>query len=164
MSTGSVVVLGIMVGVMIAAWVLTRKNRRKECEYDEMQLKIRAKGYQIGFFTALCLLLVFILLAEMNCLTVVTPGFAAYAVLIISILHDAFLSIRGNAKNYLGIFSMVVLVEGFVAARYLINGEMLEDGKLTFGGGAPAIMFICFLAILIVLIVKTIRNRKEAEE
>lgn len=172
MSTGSVIVLGIMVGVMIAAWVLTRRNRRKECEYDEMQLKIRAKGYQIGFFTALCLLLVFILLAEMNCLTAVTPGFAAYAVLIISvtvfaiycILHDAFLSIRGNAKSYLGIFSMVILVEGSVAVRYLTNGEMLEDGKLTFGSGAPAIMFICFLAILIVLIVKTIRNRKEAEE
>ena len=59
---------------------------------------------------------------------------------------------------------MVVLVEGFVAVRYLANGEMLEDGKLTFGGGAPAIMFICFLTILIVLIVRTIRNRKEAEE
>ncbi len=137
-----------------------------------MPLTVRAKGYQIGFFTALCLLLVFILLAVMNCLTAVTPGFAAYAVLIISvtvfaiycILHDAFLSIRGNAKSYLGIFSMVILVEGAVAVRYLTNGEMLEDGKLTFGSGAPAIMFICFLAILIVLIVKTIRNRKEAEE
>ena len=57
-----------------------------------------------------------------------------------------------------------ILVEGLAAVRYLPNGEMLEDGKLTFGGGTPAIMFICFLAILIVLIVKTIRNRKEAEE
>ena len=56
------------------------------------------------------------------------------------------------------------LVEGLAAVRYLPNGEMLEDGKLTFGGGAPGVMFICFLAILIVLIFKTIRNRKEAEE
>ena len=48
--------------------------------------------------------------------------------------------------------------------RYLTNSEMLEDGKLTFGGGTPAIMFICFLAILIVLNFKTIRNRKEAVE
>lgn len=61
-------------------------------------------------------------------------------------------------------WNQTILVEGFVAVRYLINGEMLEDGKLTFGGGAPAIMFVCFLAILIVLIVKTIRNRKEADE
>ena len=57
-----------------------------------------------------------------------------------------------------------ILVEGLAAVRYLPNGEMLEDGKLTFGSGAPGITFICFLVILIVLIFKTIRNRKEAEE
>ena len=172
MTTGSVMALGIMVGVMIAAFFLTRKSRKEECEYDEMQLKIRAKGYQIGFFTALALLLMLVFLYEMNLLTVMTPGFAAYAVLIICvtvftiycILHDAFLSISGNAKSYLGIISMVVLVEGFVAVRDAVNGKLLENGQLTFGGGAPALMFICFLAILITLIVKTIRNGKEAEE
>ena len=172
MNSGSVMALGIMVGVMIAAFFLTRKCGKKECEYDEMQLKIRAKGYQIGFFTALALLMVLVFLYEMNLLTVITPGFAAYTVLIICvtvfaiycILHDAFLSSSGNAKSYLGIFSLVVLVEGFVTVRYAANGELLEDGQLTFGSGAPALMFICFLAILITLIVKTIRNGKEAEE
>ena len=172
MNSGSVTVLGIMVGIMIAAFFLTRKGRKKECEYDEMQLKIRAKGYQIGFFTALLLILLLIFVFEMNLLTFATPGFAAYAILIISvvvfaiycILHDAFLSISGNAKSYLGIFSLVVLVEGFVTVRYAIQGELFENGQLTFGGGAPALMFVCFLAILITLIVKTVRNRKGAEE
>ena len=172
MNSGSFMALGIMVGVMIAAFFLSRKGRKEECEYDEMQLKIRAKGYQIGFFTALALLLVLVFLYEMNLLTVVTSGFAAYAVLIICvtvftifcILHDAFLSISGNAKSYLGIFSLVVLVEGFVAVRDAVNGKLLENGQLTFSSGAPALMFVCFLAILITLIVKTIRNRKEAEE
>ena len=172
MSTGTAMALGIMVGVMIAAWALTRQARKKNCEYDEMQLKIRAKGYQIGFFTALILLLALILLSEMNLLTSVTPGFAAFAALILSvtvfavycILHDAFLSVRGKAGNYIGIFSLVILTEGFVTLRYAFEGSLLEDGKLAFGGGAPALMFICFLAILITLIVKTIRNRKEAEE
>ena len=56
------------------------------------------------------------------------------------------------------------LAEGLAAVRYLTNSEMLEDGKLTFGGGTPAIMVICFLAILIVLNFKTIRNRKETVE
>ena len=46
MNTGTFMVLGIMVGVMIAALFLSRKAQKKECEYDEMQLKIRAKGYQ----------------------------------------------------------------------------------------------------------------------
>jgi hypothetical protein len=164
--------LGIMVGVMIAAFYLTRKGRKKESEYDEMQLKIRAKGYQIGFYTALFLIMLLVFAFEMNLITFVTPGFAVFAILIISvtvfviycILHNAFLSISGNAKSYLGIISMVVLIEGIVTVRYAINGELLENGQLGFGGGAPALMFVCFLAILITLIVKTIRNGKEAEE
>jgi len=172
MNTGSVMALGIMVGVMIAAFYLTRKGRKKESEYDEMQLKIRAKGYQIGFYTALFLIMLLVFAFEMNLITFVTPGFAVFAILIISvtvfviycILHNAFLSISGNAKSYLGIISMVVLIEGIVTVRYAINGELLENGQLGFGGGAPALMFVCFLAILITLIVKTIRNGKEAEE
>ena len=172
MTSGIAMALGIMVGVMVAAWFLSRKTRKKECEYDEMQLKIRAKGYQIGFYTALFLIMLLVFAFEMNLLTFVTPGFAVFAILIISvtvfviycILHNAFLSISGNAKSYLGIISMVVLIEGIVTVRYAINGELLENGQLGFGGGAPALMFVCFLAILITLIVKTIRNGKEAEE
>ena len=53
---------------------------------------------------------------------------------------------------------------GFTTVRYLLKGELLEDGKLAFGSGAPLLMFICFLAILITLIVKMVRNGKEAEE
>ena len=45
-----------------------------------------------------------------------------------------------------------------------MEGEFLQSGVLTFDSGAPVLMFVCFLAILITLIVKTIRNRKEAEE
>ena len=166
MNTGTFMVLGIMVGVMIAALFLSRKAQKKECEYDEMQLKIRAKGYQIGFYTAL------FLMCELNCLTVVTPGFAVYTALIISvtvfaiycILNDAFLAIRGKANRYFMMFGMVVALEGFVFVRSVMDGKVLEDGKLTFGSGAPAVMAVCFLAILITLAVKTVRNRKEADE
>ena len=172
MTSGIAMALGIMVGVMVAAWFLSRKTRKKECEYDEMQLKIRARGYQIGFYTALVLMMILVLLGETGLLTVVTPGFAAYAALILSvtvfavycILHDAFLSIRGKPGSYLWIFGLVVLVEGIVAVRYIAEGKMLEDGKLAFGSGAPALMFICFLVILITLIVKTVRGGKEEEE
>ena len=172
MNTGTVMALGIMVGVMLAAWLLFRKSWKRECEYDEMQLKIRAKGYQIGFCTALALMLVLILLWELDWLTAVTPGFAVYAALILCvtvfaiycILHDAFLSVRGKAGSYIGMFGMVVLLEGIATVRYLMEGEMLEDGKLTFSTGAPAVMCVCFLAVLITLIVKTVRNGKEAEE
>ena len=130
MNTGSVMALGIMVGVMIAAFYLTRKGRKKESEYDEMQLKIRAKGYQIGFYTALFLIMLLVFAFEMNLITFVTPGFAVFAILIISvtvfviycILHNAFLSISGNAKSYLGIISMVTLI-----VKTIRNGKEAEE-------------------------------------
>ena len=172
MTSGSVMVIGIMFGIIVAAVALVLRNRNKVCEYDEMQLKIRAKGYQIGFFAALILMLCLVLLWETGLLTVVTPGFAIYAAMLISvtvfaiycILHDAFLAINGKPNLYIGIFSAIVLLQGATTVRYLMEGEILEDGKLTFGSGAPALMFVCFLAILVTLIVKTVRNRKEAEE
>ena len=172
MNTGTVLALGILVGVMITAWLLSRKAMKKNCEYDEMQLKIRAKGYQIGFFTALGLLVVLILLLELNAFSFVTPGFAVYAILMISvvvfaaycILHDAFISVRGDGRSQIIVFSLVVLAEGLASIRYITEGEFLKTGTLAFDSGAPVLMFICFLAILITLIVKTVRNRKEAEE
>ena len=85
MTSGSVMVIGIMFGIIVAAVALVLRNRNKECEYDEMQLKIRAKGYQIGFFTALILMLCLVLLWETGLLTVVTPGFAIYAAMLISV-------------------------------------------------------------------------------
>lgn len=172
MNTGSVMALGVMIGAMIAAWFLSRKSAKKNCEYDEMQLKIRSKGYQIGFFTALILMMIVAFLCEMDCLTVLTPGFAVFAALLVSVtvfaiycvLHDAFISIRGDGKSQIGVYGLIVLVEGLVTVRTLSKGEMLVSGKLGFSSGAPAMMFVCFLTILIALIIKVIRNRKEAEE
>ena len=172
MSGNTVVILELVLLIGIVVWVMLRKKKSCTEQYDEMHLKIRAMGYQIGFFTALILFLCLVLLWETGLLTVVTPGFAIYAAMLISvivfaiycILHDAFLAINGKPNLYIGIFSAIVLLQGATTVRYLMEGEILEDGKLTFGSGAPALMFVCFLAILITLIVKTVRNRKEAEE
>ena len=172
MNSGAMIAVGIMVGVMIAVWILTRKGRKKECQYDEMQLQIRAKGYQLGFYTVLALMVVLILLWELNCLTAVTPGFAVFAALLLSvtvfavycILHDAFLAVRGNPRFYIGIFTMIILIEGAVSVRDLIRGELTENGQLTFGSGVPLLMAVCFLVILVTLIVRTVRDRKGAKE
>ena len=174
MNSGTILALCIMLGIVTAAWYLTRKNKlvSETHEFDERQNALRASGFRIGFFTALILLVVLILLLEMDALTVITPGFAAFAVLIISIVtfaifcitHDAFLGVQENAKNRIFLFSMVVIVEAFLTVRHFLRGEMLENGRLTFSAGSPVLVCIGFLAILITLIVKTIRNGKEAEE
>ena len=108
MSDNAWLALGLFVIVMVAAWALTRKARCSE-KFDEMQLKIRARGYQIGFFTALGLMMVLAFLLETGCVTIMSPGLLALTALMISvtvfaiycITHEAFLSIRGDGKNHI---------------------------------------------------------------
>ncbi len=114
MNISTLIPLALMVVLMVIVLLLT-KQKRQTSEYDETQLKIRARGYKIGFFTALCMLAVVSLLSETGVLlSAVTPGFAAFAVLIVSvvvfsvycILHDAFVEICGNARSFLIIASL----------------------------------------------------------
>ncbi len=172
MDISTLLPLLLLVVAVIAVLALT-KQKRQTSGYDEMQLKIRARGYKIGFFTALILLAVTSMLSETGTLlTLVTPGFSAFAVLIVSvvvfavycIVHDAFVAICGNARSFLIIAAMVVLINGISAVRHITLGTLLEEGRLGFSGGTNILMCLGFLTILITLIVKTLRNRKEAEE
>ena len=56
MSGNTVVILELVLLIGIVVWVMLRKKKSCTEQYDEMQLKIRAEGYRIGFFTALALL------------------------------------------------------------------------------------------------------------
>ncbi len=163
--------LGLLLIVMVAAWALTRKARCNE-QFDEMQLKIRAKGFQIGFFTALGLMMVLAFLLETNAIPLVTPGLLTLAALLISvtvfaiyaITHDAFLSIRGDGKNHIILYSVIVIVEIVNVVRHAVMGTLMDGAVLDFGVGAGIMMGICFLAILVTLIVKKMKNGKEAAE
>ena len=174
MNTGIVTALAVLLGIMIGAWVLSgkRKNNSSAKEFDEMQLLIRAKGYRLAFLTALILLAVLVLLLELNLLEAVTPAFAVFGVLMISVTvfaiycirHDAFLGIREKSKNTVILFSVIVVVEIVNTVRSLVRGELLEDGRLTFCGGSPVLLGAAFLILLITLMVETARGRKEAAE
>lgn len=171
MTDNAWIVLGMMILLMIAAWVLLRKKRCTE-QYDERQLRIRARGYQIGFFTALALLAILALLFETEWLTVITPGLAALTALIISVTtfavycinHDAFLAIRGDGKSQIMLYSIIVLVEIVNVVRHIIVGEVMVNGKVDFTIGSAMVLGICFLVMLITLILKIRKDKKESDE
>ena len=171
MSKDAFFALGLLVGLMLAAWALSRKNAKCK-HYDEMQLKIRAAGYKLGFFTALGLMVVLMLLFELDCLGCVSPAFALMAVLMISITvfavycicHEAFLSVDGQGERYIVLFSLVVLCNGAASVMRLIRGEALEEGRLTRSFGSPLLMTVGFLVILAALLIKTAKAGKEAAE
>ena len=171
MTDNAWIILGMMILLLIAAWVLFRKKPCAE-QYDERQLRIRARGYQIGFFTALILLFVLALLFETEWLTVITPGLAALTVLVLSVTafavycinHDAFLAIRGDGKSQIVLYSIIVLVEIVNVIRHIIIGEVMVDGKVDFTFGSAVVVGLCFLVMLITLILKIRKDKKEVEE
>ena len=172
MSGNILVILEIALLIGIIAWVVARKRKTCTQKYDEMQLKIRAKGYQISFFTALLMMALLTVLFECGMLGIITPGLATMAALMISvtvfavycITHDAFLAVRGTPKNYYLIYSLIVIVEIVNVIRLFIRGEIIVDGMVDFSAGCAVLMAVGFLVILITLIVKLSRERKEAEE
>ena len=171
MTDNAWIILGMMILLLIAAWVLFRKKRCTE-QYDERQLRIRARGYQIGFFTALILMFILALLFETEWLTVITPGLAALTVLVLSVTvfavycinHDALLSIRGDGKSQIVLYSIIVLVELVNVIRHIIIGEVMVDGKVDFTFGSAVAVGLCFLVMLITLILKIRKDKKEVEE
>ncbi|MBR5962439.1 MAG: LPXTG cell wall anchor domain-containing protein [Clostridia bacterium] len=171
MTDNAWIILGLMILLMIAAWVLLRKKRCTE-QYDERQLRIRAKGYQIGFFTALFLMSILALLFEAECLTVITPGLAALTALMISVTvfavycinHDAFLAIRENGKSQIALYTIIVLVEIANIIRHIVMGELMVNGKVEFTIGSAIVVGLCFLVMLITLLLKIRRDKKEVEE
>ena len=171
MTDNAWIILGLMILLMIAAWVLLRKKRCTE-QYDERQLRIRAKGYQIGFFTALFLMSILAMLFETECLTVITPGLAALTALMISVTvfavycinHDAFLAIRGDGKSQIALYTIIVLVEIANIIRHIVMGELMVNGKVEFTIGSAIVVGLCFLVMLITLLLKIRRDKKEVEE
>ena len=172
MSDNLIVILELVLLVGLVVWVALRKKKNCSQKFDEMQLKIRANGYRISFFTALLTMSAAVILMECNMLGIVTPALAVMTALMISvtvfavycILHDAFISFSDTPKNHLFLYSLIVLIEIANVVRLLVRGEVLVSGMVDFTAGAAVLMAVAFLVILITLIIKTNCERKEAEE
>ena len=172
MSDNIIMILELVLLVGLIALIVIRKRKTCTKKFDEMQLKIRARGYQISFFTALVMMGILAFLLEINALGPVTPGLAAMAALMVSvtvfavycITHDAFLAVRSTPKNHYFLYAMIVIVEIVNVVRLLVRGEVIVDGIVDFSAGCAILMAVAFLVILITLIVKTVSERKEAEE
>ena len=171
MSTEAFFALGLMVGLMVAVWVLTRKARRSK-HYDEMQQKIRADGYRLGFFTTLLMMVVLIFLTELGISRYISPAFGLLTVMMVGVTvfalycirHEAFLSVGDKGKSYVMVFALVTVCNGAVALMRLLEGELLENGVVTLSSGAQLLMFAAFLPLLIALLIRQKQSGKEAEE
>ena len=163
----------IFVAVMIAMIAVIKKGRIRTRHYDEMQLKIRADAYQLGYLVTLLSTLAVIFLADFGALEhVADTVFAVFAALILGltvfavycIMHEAFFSVGDRSGTYIGLVVVIVVLDGFVSVSRFIDGSILENGIVTFQSGSSTVMTLMFLAVLTALLVKRAQQKREAEE
>lgn len=166
-----VAAVAIIIAVMI---LIGKKNSGKNRHFDEMQLKIRAEGYRIGFFVTLIGLFIMTLLTELTDIfgKMIAPsvsmwiaGFAGLTVFVVyCIFKDAFYSIGQNRKSYMILCVCIILANGIGAVGQLKERELSGDGLFTFSSCSNLICAACFLIILVSLFIKEAVSRKEVEE
>ena len=158
--------------VFLIIWVLFRRLRGKACmeQFDERQLYARGRAYQAGFLTFTCCICIDACLkmfgtapyedplGEFTALFIAVTVFAIEA-----IRHDAFKGFHKNSRNYILLYFGVVLSQLVSTASSFLEGRLVEDGLLTLRC-VSLVSAVTFSIILILLIRKSIRERRELAE
>lgn len=153
--------LVLLIGLII---YLSSKNRH----YDEMQQKIRAEGYKLGYTVTIILLIILMCFIEYAPGHLITPSFGIFAVLmagivtftVYSILKDSFFSIGERSTYYMIVCAIISVVNAITAFKYISNGTFLENGVVTFDHGGNLICALGFMAVFVALFIKKVNDRK----
>ena len=163
----------LMIAVICAIVWFIKKSSKVEKHFDEMQLQLRAKGYAAAYATAVVGMGAFMLLYETGQIGFIDPAVSLMAVLMASVAvfavycirHEAFFSIGDKGNYYMVLCAIVVVLNGLSAVSAIMGGKFLQDGRLSFSGGAANLLTgLTFLAVLIALLVKKLGRESEADE
>ena len=131
---------GIAVIVFILALIAKKvaNGELSSGQYDERQELERGKGFKAGFFTMLVYFLLYGAWDSMTgivwCDTLVGMiigiclgifAFAAYC-----IVKDAYMSINDQPKRFYILFGAVGLMNMLLGLSHIIDGEVIQNGKL----------------------------------
>lgn len=166
------ILLGLVIGLIIAALLLifTKKDRKIEAEYDEMQQHARGTGYCIGFWTAL---IYFSAVAISDAIGVQLPAetsviaftgilFSIFTFAVYCIWTDAYFAMNENRRTFYIVFLIIGIVNLALGAFNIMGGAAVADGILTF----RSLNLFCglfFAAIGVVLFIKKVREKDEED-
>ncbi len=163
--------IGIVALLVLLIWLIKRKSAQSQ-HYDEMQLKIRADGYRLGFFVTLFLIVAAILAVECGLdqyiasslvmFTALMAGIVSFAVY--CVMKEAFFSIGDKGGFYIVICLIIVLLDGGLSVSRIVDGSFWEGGAVSFPHGAGLVCALAFLVLLVALLIKKLQLRKEDAE
>ena len=165
------IAVGLTVGLALGLLVLAALFRKKilDFTFDERQERARGVAFKYGFFTLMGSVFVYgaselavgrwceALTGGCLCIAVGTVVFA-----ITCILKDAYLGLRERPRLVMTMFVLLSLVNLGLGAVQAANGNLVEDGILTFRV-INLVVGAITLVILIIYIVNFLLYRREEE-
>ena len=115
------------------------KDKKVKQKYDERQLLVRGDAYKYGFLATLITNGVLMVLSVDNQTKFL--GVSAFflpifvgivAQITYSIFKDAYIGLNANTKSYLIFMAFVGILNLAIAIIATINGELIEDGVLSY--------------------------------
>lgn len=156
----------LLVVIALAALVI---GRNKKASFDERQLFLRARGYQLGFFVTLACCAAVLVLTEVGALPAASVSLAVYIALlagvvsfaVFCIVKDVFFGLGMKDRYYIILAAVVVLSDAIGAVGPIMGGTLLENGAPTLGGFANIVTGLGFLVILASLLIRHFRREEE---
>ena len=175
MSGNSWFSLLIFIAAFVIIFLISRKAGKNE-HFDEMQLKVRGDAYKFSFFTVIILLAAVGLCyatGDFNISDYISPDMILFSILyagllvfsVYSISKGAFFFVREKGNFYLAACFIVIVTNLPVLISRIVDGELIQNGSLSFNhGGANILNIILFVTMIAVIIIKKAGCKKETTE
>ena len=164
-------ILAVLIVCLIVRAVQKRRGVNRG-DYDERQQVQRGAAAQRAYITLLLLLCVNGIVTGAMELQWAQPGVDSFLCLFVSVVvfvvecirRDAYFTVKQTPRSGILIFTMVTLCQVPATIMHAVDGDFVEDGKLTIAVLNPACMVL--FAVVLVAVLCRLRQikREEADE
>ena len=164
--------LGFAVGfctVIIVALIARKIFHREPTIYDERQERIRGIAYKYAFATMCVTAVAYIFLCGIGFEGIIESALAVFIIIISGVLtyacycivKGAYFGINNNKRKWIILDLVIVVINAVCAVGQFIDGEYIKNGVLHLAGTANLICAVAFGVVLIALVVKEAKDRRE---
>lgn len=165
---------GGLIAVALMVWLKKRrlKKQGKNSGYDERQRMVQLKSAGIASLVYIWLTFSLAIIADSGRIFFENRFTEIIFVLIISaivyvvynIFHDSYYSLRDNPVKFSASFILVAVIFAVSSGKFIYDGKMLSDGKLTVFASYLLIVLMAVMVSVSTLIRMKINQKAEDSE
>ena len=169
--------IGLMSGflgalVLLVVVMLLKRKREGDTAYDERQAAIRGRGYKYAYVTAGLLTFVYVICFEGIAERFIEPGLVLVAIFFLSglvlsgycIFKDAYWGYKQHGhKSMIVCWGALFVLFLAQAISKIMDGKVIEHGRISFDGGLPFVLAAFFLVFLCMQGIKLIIDKRDTE-